>query len=64
MEAIKESLRQKFIDNTGNNLWCEDFANSASFSDEYVHYLEELIITHLSEQLTKIGVQVDILKEK
>lgn len=39
-----EYLRCDFIETTKLNLWSEDGDNDARFSEEYVFWLEELII--------------------
>ena len=41
---IEETLRQKFIDGTKNKLWAEDADNDAGFSEEYVNWLEQIVI--------------------
>lgn len=42
-----EILRQNFIDVTKNKLWSESVDNDANFSEEYVFWLEEIVLKQL-----------------
>lgn len=41
---VEETLRQKFIYETKDKLWTEDGDNDAGFSEEYVKWLEQIVI--------------------
>lgn len=48
-----EQLRDKFKDETKKNLWTEDLADSANFSDDYVKWLEFKVLLQ-SEQMQSL----------
>lgn len=46
-----ENLRQEFVDKTNLKLWSEELNQEAGFSDEYVFWLEALVLETLNRQL-------------
>lgn len=41
---LEESLRTYFMDKTKHELWTVDGDNDAGFSEEYVFWLEDLVL--------------------
>lgn len=41
----RETLRDKFIAETGQKLWAEDFKEDVGFSDKYVAWLESQVLS-------------------